>query len=404
MSRAAAVAACHSIASLRARARRRIPRFAFDFLDGGAEDEQALARARESWARIRLTPRIGRDMARRDLSTTLFGRRWAAPLGVAPTGLTALAWPGADLMIARAATAAGLPATLSTPATATIEEAARAAPDHLWFQLYVPAQAEIAFDLMRRAQAAGIEVLLLTMDVPVPGKRERDLRNGFALPLRPTARMGWDLATHPRWSLATLRAGAPRFANLAPYAPRAAGAQSTAAFMASQIMPSLDWALVRRLRDAWPGAFVVKGVMHPADAEEALRAGADALLVSTHGGRQLDAALAPAEALPGIVAAVKGRCPVLVDGGIRRGADVARALALGADFVLAGRPTLYGAAAGGDAGAAQALAILMDELDRCMAMLGCSDVAALRGLRREETGSATDAEWRGATAFEGETT
>ncbi|HEX7127725.1 MAG TPA: alpha-hydroxy acid oxidase, partial [Thermodesulfobacteriota bacterium] len=254
--RRAALRDCHSIADIRARARRRIPRFAFDFLDGGAEDESALARSRAAWGAIPLTPRVGRDVARRDPGVELFGRRWAAPFGVAPTGLTGLAWPGADLMIARAAAAANLPVAFSTLATATLEEAAAAVPEgHLWFQLYVPNRLETAFDLMRRARAVGVRVMLVTMDVAVLGKRERDLRNGFALPLRPTPRLAWDLATHPRWSLAMLRSGPPRFATYAPYAPpeAASDARELAAFIASQVMPSLTWDVLRRLRDAWPG-------------------------------------------------------------------------------------------------------------------------------------------------------
>ncbi|WP_211257549.1 alpha-hydroxy acid oxidase [Muricoccus aerilatus] len=370
---------CHSIADLRALARRRLPRFAFEYLDGGAEDEVALRRACRSWEEVTLTPRTGVDVARRDPGVTLFGRRWAAPFGISPTGLTGLAWPGADLMIVRAAAARGLPVTLSTPATATIESAAAEAASHLWYQLYVPARLEIAFDLMRRAREADVDVLLVTMDVPVPGKRERDLRNGFSLPFRMTPRLMWDLVTHPAWSFATRRYGEPRFVNLLPYAPPdAQGARSLASFMAGQIMPSLTWDVMRQLRDAWPGHFVVKGVMHPDDAAQCLAIGADGILVSTHGGRQLDAAPAPLDALPAILRAVGGRVPVLIDGGVRRGLDIARALSLGAAFVMAGRPTLYGAGAGGEAGAGRALSILLDELDRAMALLGCQEIARLR--------------------------
>jgi (S)-mandelate dehydrogenase len=383
MATATSLQGCHAIADLRRLARRRIPRFAFDYLDGGADDESALARSRAAWDEIRLVPRVGRDVARRGFGLDLFGRRWAAPLGVAPTGLTGLAWPGADLMIARAAAAMNVPVVLSTPATASIEDAAAAVPDgQLWFQLYVPQRIETAFDLLRRANAAGIRVVMVTMDVPVPGKRERDHRNGFGLPLRYGPRMLLDLGTHPRWSLAMLRAGPPRFANHLPYAPPeiASGTTRMAAFIASQVMPSLTWDLLRRLRDAWPGIFLAKGILDPSDAEEALRIGADGIVVSNHGGRQLDAAPATAAALPAIVKAVRGRVPVLVDGGVRRGADIARAIALGADCVLAGRPTLYGVAAGGEAGAARALALLVEELDRTMAMLGCRSLEELQQL------------------------
>ncbi len=367
----------HSIAELRARARAALPRLVFDYIDGGAEDEVALHGGTAAFDALRLIPRAGRDVAARDTSVTLFGRRWAMPFGIAPTGLADLARPGADLSIARAAAAADIPFILSTTATTDIETTARAIPDHLWFQLYMPADRAIGHDLVRRARDAGAGVLVVTLDVPAPGKREKDLRNGFSLPFRLTPRTLLGLARHPGWAWRAARAGAPRFASLIPYAPPGAGATSLAAFMARQITADLTWEEVARLRDLWPRPILAKGVLAPEDVEEAARLGLDGVILSNHGGRQLGLAAAPAAMLPEAVRAGAGRLLVTLDGGVRRGAHVAAAVALGAAMAFAGRPTLYGAAAAGEAGAAAAIAILRDEFARALALLGARSPAEL---------------------------
>jgi (S)-mandelate dehydrogenase len=366
-----------SIAELRRRARAALPRLVFDYIDGGAEDEVALEGNTAAFDALRLVPRAGRDVARRDLSLRIFGRSWAMPFGISPTGLANLARPGADLDIARAAASADIPFILATVASTEIETAARAVPDHLWFQLYMPADRSIGHDLVRRARDAGAGVLVVTLDVPAPGKRERDLANGFALPLRLGPRNLLDFALHPGWAIRMARGGPPSFASLARYAPGETGSTSLAAFMSRQITADLTWEEVARLRDLWPRPILAKGVLAPEDVEHAARLGLDGVILSNHGGRQVGLAAAPITMLPAAVEAAAGRLPVLLDGGVRRGSHIAIARALGAAMVFAGRPTLYGAAVAGQAGAAAAVAILRDELDRCMAMLGTTELAAL---------------------------
>jgi isopentenyl diphosphate isomerase/L-lactate dehydrogenase-like FMN-dependent dehydrogenase len=371
------VRAAHSIAALRLQARAALPRLVFDYMDGGAEDEAALRGNTAAFDALRLVPRAGRDVTGRDLSVELFGRRWAMPFGIAPTGLADLARPGADLAIARAAAAADIPFILSTTATTDIEAVARAIPDHLWFQLYMPADRAIGHDLVRRARDAGAGVLVVTLDVPAPGKRERDLLNGFSLPFRLGPRTLLDFALHPRWARRMAGAAPPRFASLAPYAPSGAGSTSLAAFMARQITADLTWEELARLRDIWPRPILAKGVLSAADVEQAARLGLDGVILSNHGGRQVGLAAAPVDLLPEAVRAADGRTLVMLDSGVRRGAHIAASVALGAAMTFAGRPTLYGAAVGGQAGAATAIGILRDELDRCLAMLGARSPAEL---------------------------
>lgn len=370
-------AAAISIAELRALARRRIPRLAFDYIDGGAEDEGALAGNTAAFDALRLVPRAGVDVSRRDLSAELFGRRWAMPLGIAPTGLSDVAGHGTDLAIARAAADAAIPYILSTVATTDIETIARAIPGGFWFQLYMPAKREIGHDLVRRAKDAGAGALFVTLDVAAPGKRERDLRNAFGLPFRLTPHTLLDIASRPAWALEMARRGPPRFASLAPYAPPGSSAHTLAAFMATQITADLVWDEFARLRDIFPGPIVAKGISAPEDVDRAARLGLDGVVVSNHGGRQLGLAAAPIALLPDAVKAAAGRLAVTLDSGVRRGAHIAAAVALGARFTFAGRPTLYGAAAGGAAGAARAIAILRDEFDRTLALLGAASIAEL---------------------------
>jgi (S)-mandelate dehydrogenase len=371
------VEAALSIDDLRTLARRRVPRIAFDYLDGGVESEAGIARNRRALDALTLVPDYLVDVSSRSAATRLFGVDYAAPFGIAPTGLGNLIWPGTDEAIARAATAAGIPFCLSTPATTSIERIASIAPGRAWFQLYVPRDRNMREDLIHRAAAAGIRNLLVTTDVPLPARRERDMRNGFRLPLRTNARMIFNILSHPTWALATLRAGAPSFANYAPYYAAGSGGGSLAAFMASQISPAITWNDLAHIRTLWSGNLIVKGVMSVSDAQQAIAVGADGIVVSNHGGRQLDSAPATIDVLPEIVAVVEKRVPILFDSGIRRGSDIAKALALGADFVLVGRATLYGAGAGGAAGVKRAIDILLDEFDRVLGQLGCVSIVDL---------------------------
>lgn len=372
----------HTIAHLRSAARRRLPRLAFDFMDGGAGSERALARNCEAFAKIRMLPRalVGCETRRR--AVTIFGEAYAQPFGVAPIGLANLIWPGADEALAAAAAKAQTPYVLSTAGTTSIETIAKIAP-RAWFQLYVGRDQAIVDDLIARADVAGAPVLVVTVDVPAPGKRVRDLVNKFSLPLRLGPREAFDIASHPRWAMATWRAGAPRFANLERYGGEGASAQSLASLMAAQSSARLDWRLLGEIRARWPRRLVVKGLLHPDDAVRARAIGCDGVIVSNHGGRQLDSAPAPIEMLPAFRAALGADFTIGLDGGARCGEDIAKALALGADFVLLGRAFLYAVGAlGPERGPSETIEIVADELDRAQAQLGCP---AYEDLRRAQT-------------------
>ena len=369
------VAQVVNIDALRQLAKQRLPRLVFDYIDGGAEDEVGLARNRGAFHDIQLLPRYLVDVSQRDQTTTLLGRRYGAPFGIGPTGLAGFARPGADLMLADAAVAANIPFVLSGAGTASIEAVAKRAPQHTWYQLYVSRDTQITADLVRRARDAGIETLMLTVDVPVHGKRERDMRNGFVPPVKPTASALLNMLGHPRWLMDMLRHGLPRFENWAPYAAAGASAKELGAFFASQIPFTQTWHDLDTLRQLWPGKLVIKGLLHPADAQRALDAGADGIIVSNHGGRQLDSAPTSVDVFPAIRAQIGRRLSLMLDGGVRRGADIVKAKALGADFVFVGRAPMYGVASGGLAGAQRAIAILCDEIDMTMAQIGAAQMA-----------------------------
>jgi (S)-mandelate dehydrogenase len=368
-----------NIEDLRQLARRRIARIVFDYIDGGVEDEAGLLRNREAFSRWRLVPHYLQDISRRQQTASLFGRDYASPFGIAPAGLAAFAHPGADLLLAQAAAEANVPFIMSGAATASIEQVMAVAPRHAWFQLYVSRETAVTEDLIRRAAAAGVETLVLTVDVPVHSKRERDWRNGFVPPVKPSMSCVLDMLCHPRWLAGLLRHGLPRFENWAPYAGDKASARDIAAYFTSQIPFTQTWFDLERIRRVWAGKLVLKGVLAPTDALRALDCGVDGVIVSNHGGRQLDCAPAPLEMLPAIRAAVAGQMTVMLDGGIRRGSDILKAWALGADFTFVGRPALYGVAADGLPGAQRALQILQQEIDLTLAQLGCADLGMLTG-------------------------
>ena len=368
----------HSVAELRARARARLPRVVFDFIDGGAGDEATLRRNEAAFKALRLVPRVFAPCRTRDLSTQLLGQRYAMPFGVTPMGLCNLAWPGTDSGLASAAAQAGIPYALSTMSSTSIEDIARLAPEHTWFQLYVGGDAAIADSLLDRAEAAGIRTLVLTVDANFAARRLRDRRNGFALPLRPSVRLLADLLLHPRWSLATLAAGAPTFENFLPTArdPRTI---NIADMLVSLAQAHIDWSTLERMRARWPHQLIVKGVLHPQDAQRIAALGADGVVVSNHGGRQLASVPSSIEALPAIRQAVGPGFALLLDSGVRCGDDIAKALASGADFVLLGRSFLYGTAAlGARRGPVVTIDILRGELDTALAQLGCNSIRDLQ--------------------------
>ncbi len=371
----------YSIEDLRRMAARRLPRAIFDFFDGGAEDEHTLRDNRAAYARWRLLPRVLLDVTEAELATEIAGAPSALPIAIAPTGAVGFGWPGGDVAIARAAAAAGIPYALSSTATASIERVAREAPGRLWFQAYVLRDQDFFESLIQRAQAADYEALMITVDLPVGGKRERDFRNHFSIPFHFTPRNLIDFALHPRWAARIARHGMPVLENLAGLARGAGAGPASASSIASSVGKNydagFDWERLQRLRERWPRKLIVKGVAHPDDAARLAAIGCDAIVVSNHGGRQLDGGAATLDLLPAVVAAVQGRVPVLLDGGVRRGADVLKARALGAQAVLIGRATLYGAVAAGDAGARRALEILQDEIGRTMRLCGVARFDAI---------------------------
>ncbi|MGE4336747.1 MAG: alpha-hydroxy-acid oxidizing protein [Pigmentiphaga sp.] len=358
-----------NIAELRQRARQRLPRLVFEYLDGGAEDELSLRANRQGFDDWRLQPRLLRDVSERSQTASWWGRELPSPMAVAPIGLAGVFWPKADIAVAQAAAAAGLPYILSTASNSSIEEVADQAGGDLWFQLYV-INRSIADGLVRRALAADYRTLVLTIDVAVGGKRERDLFNGFTQPFRLTPRVLWDMARRPHWLSQNWR-GAPQLANLVTL--EAPDAESQAALVQRRMDASYDWEALQRLREMWPHRLVVKGILHADDARRAFELGCDGVVLSNHGGRQLDGAVSALDVLPQ-VAKLANRGLVLLDGGVRRGSDVLKARALGADGVLLGRAAQFGVASGGREGAARALAILRDELDRTMALAGVASL------------------------------
>ena len=360
----------YTIEDLRRQARRRLPRAVFDFIDGGAEEESTLRDNCAAFARIRLAPKMLVDVSRIDTSTTILGGPSKLPLAIAPTGAVGFGWRGGDVAIAKAAAAVGIPYSLSMSATASIEQVAREAPGRLWFQAYFLRQRDYTLGLIERARAAGYEALIVTADVPVGGKRERDHRNNFTVPFKYTARNVLDFASRPAWSLSMLFNGVPVLENLRGLAPETTSATALASSVARNNDATLDWEVLKQVRDRWPGKMMVKGILRPDDAERAIAVGCEGVIVSNHGGRQLDGAPAPVDALPAIVRAVGGKASVLMDGGVRRGADAVKALARGAEAVMTGRATLFGVCAAGDAGARRALDILADELVRTMQLCG----------------------------------
>lgn len=370
----------YNVADLREIARRRLPKGLFEFVDRGAEDEVSLRNNRAAFERIRFKPRVLVDVSQRTQSVQLFGHAQKMPIAVAPTGAAGIMWHNGEIALARAAAAAGISFTLATGSLTAMEKVVEQAGGRVWFQLYMYADRSLSYRLVERARSAGLEALIVTVDSPVFSNREYNFRNGFTIPLSYTPRNIADVLRHPRWLLGVLMrylltTGMPRYENYPADVKSSITAQPMG--RALKLNDSLTWEDIRVLRKRWPRTLMVKGILHPQDAALAADSGADAVIVSNHGGRVLDGAIAPIEVLPKVVEAVGNRITVMVDSGFRRGSDVVKALALGANAVLIGRSTLYGTAAAGEAGVARAITIFREEIDRTLALLGCSSIAAL---------------------------
>ena len=366
-----------TVHDLRRRARRRTPLFAWEYLDSGEGDERASARNIEALQRVLLTPRFLKGELVPDISTEMFGVRCSLPVGVAPIGLTGLIWPGADAALAETAARCRIPYVASTVNTADVADVGPRSGEMGWFQLYPPRDAAVREDLLGRAQQAGFNVVVVTADVPARARRERQTRERVSMPPRITPRHVTQAALRPAWTLGLLRNGLPRFHTLERYVDRAT-LRALAGFVGASLGGTLSWDYLAETCELWPGPVVVKGLLHPDDAARCVDAGADAVVVSNHGGRQLDAAPAAVEALGPIVERIAGRVPVLFDGGVRSGLDIARALALGADFTLAGRAFMYGLCALGTRGAEFVASMFELQLTTVMHQLGCEHLSELR--------------------------
>lgn len=367
-----------SIEELRAIARRRVPHFAFEYVECGAEDEVTLRWNRSVFETIRFVPSTLVDTTARHQRTVMFGREASSPLIIAPTALNGMQRHRGDVALARAAAAAGIPSCLSTFSNVRLEELAAQVEGRLWMQLYVMKDRSIARDIMRRADRAGYEALVLTSDANVFGFREWDRRN-YRAPGTLTLRNLIDVASHPRWVFdVVVPHGVPRFENVVDFLPRAArSARAGVAYLPRLLVPDITWDDVKWLRQEWPRRLLVKGVLSVADAQRAADLGCDGIVLSNHGGRQLDGCVSPMEVLPEIARAVGDRLVVIVDSGFRRGTDVVKAIAFGARAVMVGAAALYGLAAGGEEGVRHALGILSGEVDRVLGQLGCVSLAEL---------------------------
>lgn len=357
------------IADLKARARRRLPNFAFDYVDGGIDDEDAKHRNHQAFHDVQLTPRYLRDVGTADTRVTLFGTEYALPFGVSPIGLGNMMWPGAEAALARAAQSARIPYVLSTFSTTALETIAQLAPDVCWFQLYVARDADVMKDLIARVKDAGFGALVVTVDVPIGAKRNRELKNGLKLPFSMTPQIVWQSLTHPAWALQTLAHGAPDFVNVARY--RTDTSQGLSDFISAMNLPGVPLERLRQIRDLWDGPLIVKGLQAEENFREAIDCGVNGVIISNHGGRQLDAAPATVHTLKHLPKDIADSLTVMIDGGVRSGLDVVRSKALGAQAAFSGRSFFYGVGAMGAAGAGQVVDIFREEVTLSLQQLGC---------------------------------
>ena len=368
-----------TIEDLRVMAKRRVPRIFYDYADSGAWTESTYRANETDFQKIRLRQRVAVDMTNRTLESTMIGEKVSMPVALAPTGLTGMQHADGEILAARAAHKAGVPFTLSTMSICSLEDVANHVGQPFWFQLYVMKDRDFISRLIQRAKKAGVTALVLTLDLQILGQRHKDIRNGLSAPPKPTLMNLIDLAFKPRWCLGMLDTPRRSFGNIVGHVTGVADMSSLSSWTSSQFDPKLNWDDVKWIKDQWGGKLILKGILDAEDAGMAADSGADAIIVSNHGGRQLDGALSSIEALPAIVDAVGGRIEILFDGGIRSGQDVIKALALGAHGVFIGRAFLYGLGAMGEAGVTACLDIIRKELDITMALCGLRDVRDIDG-------------------------
>lgn len=365
-----------SVDYLHKEARKRLPKFSYDYVDGGSGAGIGLKRNRKALDAVTLTPRYITDWKTVEMGVELFGEKYSRPFGIAPMGLASLQYPRAELEFARAGRKVNIPTSLSTACTVDIEDFGALAGDNGWFQLYPPKSQEINDDLIDRAHNSGFKALMVTVDVPARGWRPRDMYNGLALPPRITLESLFNSAIRPRWSLNTLINGIPHFKTLGRYSNNKS-MRGMAEFVGEQLGQMVTTDRLKRIRDHWKGPLIIKGVMHPDDAKQAMKLGYDGILVSNHGGRQMDASPAPVEVLPDIIEAVGGKVTVMVDSGFSSGLDIVRGLALGAQFVFCGRAFMWGLSALGEKGVDHVVDLLTDEITLALTQIGCPDIAKL---------------------------
>jgi len=362
---------------LQKKARKRLPHFSCAYLETGTGDEQGLIRNRERMANVTLIPRVLKGEVKPDITTLLFGQEYSSPFGVAPVGLTGLIWPNADRILARTAKKYGLPFCLSSMGSDTPETIAPLVGDMGWFQLYPPRDKTIRDDLLQRAKTSGFKILVVTADAPLLSRRERMVRAGLIMPPAITPRFVFQLLTHPRWALATLRTGVPRLKTMVKYAGTT-DMVGLSDFVNKNICGTLSWEYLREVRDQWDGRLVLKGVLHPDDVEKAIQIGVDGVIVSNHGARQFNGAPAAIDVLPSIADQFRGKTAVLYDSGVYSGLDILRAIALGAEFVFLGRAFMYALAALGDKGGDHVTNILIEDLKNNMVQMGTSTIEDMK--------------------------
>jgi L-lactate dehydrogenase (cytochrome) len=366
-----------AISYLEKKARRRLPHFSWEYLSSGTGAGELVDRNTEALGRVVLVPQFMKGIQKPKTETEIFGVEYAAPIGIAPIGLTGLVWPGADQALAAAAAEHRIPYVLSTVGTASPEAAGEAADGMGWFQLYPPRKHEIRDDLLERARDAGLTTLVVTADVPAGSRRERQRKAKVRVPPVIGPQLIWQSVIHPAWALGVLQHGLPKFRGLEKYTDKDTMA-NMARFVGSNLGGTLSWEYLAEVRELWDGPLVVKGILDPEDAQRCVDHGADAVQVSNHGGRQVDGAPTPVDALPSILDQIDGEVPVFFDSGVRSGLDVARAIGLGADFVFCGRAFMFGLAALGPRGVGLAYRILQEDLVNAMFQVGCSELTELR--------------------------